>query len=400
MNVSTREQLEERKRSLEETLRTKRKRLEEVGAGSQEARGLEAAIAETEKGLTSTIYQIECLQHDWRYALPPGEPIRVDAYYATNRKRAASAQAPGEVYGAEQVFDAPEYGRVVVTMPAERQPGTIERPSWWKLELEGERRRGYWLAGVTPLDHAFAMRELAERASMASRKALLLFVHGFNSTFPETAIRTAQLAYDLRFPGVVMFFSWPASGNYSRDEETVEIARKPFGVVLDDLARLPYEEVYVIAHSMGTRLAVKELADRRQKGADVGKIRELLLAAPDINAEIFKYQIAPAFAELQTMRRTIYASSNDVALKVSRSLRGYRRVGETADGVLVFPGFETVDSTAAAPMLRAYGHSYVFDSVAVLKDVELAVVGRLDQASRGLTRAGTAPDLYWVLSGR
>src|SRR5262249_44703146 len=78
----------------------------------------------------------------------------------------------------------------------------------------------------------------------------------------------------------------------------------------------------------------------------------------------------------------IYASSNDVALKISRSLRGYRRVGETADGVLVYPGSETVDSTAAAPLLRAYGHSYVFDS------------NRLPSAAQALVRFQQAGSVY------
>lgn len=41
----------------------------------------------------------------------------------------------------------------------------------------------------------------------------LLFLHGFNVSFEETAIRATQLGCDISVPGVTDFFSWPSHGS-------------------------------------------------------------------------------------------------------------------------------------------------------------------------------------------
>jgi esterase/lipase superfamily enzyme len=37
-------------------------------------------------------------------------------------------------------------------------------------------------------------------------------VHGYNVSFDDAALRTAQLAYDLTFDCPAAFFSWPSKG--------------------------------------------------------------------------------------------------------------------------------------------------------------------------------------------
>ena len=44
-------------------------------------------------------------------------------------------------------------------------------------------------------------------------KRVIIFVHGYNVTFEEAALRTAQVAYDIEFKGVPVIYSWPAQGN-------------------------------------------------------------------------------------------------------------------------------------------------------------------------------------------
>ena len=60
---------------------------------------------------------------------------------------------------------------------------------------------------------------------------ILVFVHGFNVTFEEAALRAAQIACNLQFPGTAAFFSWPSKGSpdpfsYSADGESVEKTAK------------------------------------------------------------------------------------------------------------------------------------------------------------------------------
>jgi esterase/lipase superfamily enzyme len=40
----------------------------------------------------------------------------------------------------------------------------------------------------------------------------LVFLHGFNVTFADAAIRAAQIGCDLKVPGATAFFSWPSRG--------------------------------------------------------------------------------------------------------------------------------------------------------------------------------------------
>ena len=126
------------------------------------------------------------------------------------------------------------------------------------------------------------------------------------------------------------------------------------------------------------------------------KISELLLAAPDINAEIFRSEIAPKLVEMQQARKTIFASSEDLALRASKIVHGFRRVGETLGGVFTFPGIDTVIVSEAAPLARAFGHSYVFDSTVVLNDIQETLVWH--RTGVGSRRSlGTPPNNYWDL---
>jgi len=84
--------------------------------------------------------------------------------------------------------------------------------------------------------------ELKLRSALGSSetKSVLLFVHGFNTTFTDVALRTAQLAHDLSFRGLPLFFSWPSAGStrsYFQDEEMAQLSVPPFNQLL---TRLPH----------------------------------------------------------------------------------------------------------------------------------------------------------------
>jgi esterase/lipase superfamily enzyme len=123
----------------------------------------------------------------------------------------------------------------------------------------------------------------------------------------------------------------------------------------------------------------------------------LLLAAPDINVEIFRTVIAPKLAAMQQTRTTIYAASADLALKASKYVHGYKRVGDSAGGVFVYSGLHSVDASAAASSIRSYGHAYVMDSLALLKDVRMIIGERGEPLARGLLQMGQSPEQYWRL---
>jgi esterase/lipase superfamily enzyme len=244
------------------------------------------------------------------------------------------------------------FGQVAVTIPTQHTLGELELPAGWKFWSSADPNKHFTIKAVAPLAEEKALEELRAVLGKARSNSILLFVHGYRVTFIEAALRTAQLVNDLRFPGVTMFYSWPSAGtakSYSHDEEAAELSVRSLSALLATLAAQPATEIYILAHSMGGRVTTKALTDLVQSGHPTDKFHEILLAAPDINADLFRAEIAPRLLGVARGRRTIYASSGDLALRASAAVHDFRRVGETAGGVQVFAGFDTIDVSAEAP---------------------------------------------------
>jgi esterase/lipase superfamily enzyme len=242
--------------------------------------------------------------------------------------------------------------------------------------------------------------QLRDRVTASSREEVFVFVHGYNVTFDQAARRTAQIAFDVKFQGAPIFFSWPSQGGllkYTVDETNVTWAvphLKQF--LLDVVQRSGARSVNLIAHSMGNRAltnAVRELKmELREESA---LFNQIILAAPDVDAEIFRRDLAPAL--VQSARRvTLYASSNDQALIASKKVHGYARAGDTGDGLVVVQGLDTIDvSTIATSLL---GHSYYGSSNPVLLDIcELIHDARPAAQRRWLVPRPHGNLTYWVL---
>lgn len=327
------------------------------------------------------------------------DAVEIVTYYATNRKKGAANATPSEAYANER-GSALSFGRVVVSIPRAHTPGTIEQPQLWKFERSPDPNKHFVLKSVTPLETDATRAEIAGRLKQTADKSMLVFVHGYNNGFEDAALRTAQLAYDLQFPGIPFFYSWPSANRvraYLQDEETARLSEGVFETVLRELSAMPVQSIYIVAHSMGNRVVGHGLQRYVNAGGKTDRIKELLLAAPDINAEIFKDEIQPRLAQMRGTRTTIYASSSDVALIASKVVHGFRRVGESSGGVLVFKGMDTVDASNASPSLRNLGHSYLVDSATVIKDLHAIITSKLAARARGLLPKGQEPEIYWQL---
>jgi esterase/lipase superfamily enzyme len=374
---------------------------------------LDKKIRENQEALIELTFALECHRRDLKDdpvlitdaesgAPPTRGPSRggrlggtwaaITTFYATNREWTGKGD-----YGSNRTQRL-EYGRAEVSIPTSRRPGELPLPTLWKLELKPDPNKHFILRNIEPLKGNAVRAQLRSALGSSDTKSVLLFVHGFNTTFTDVALRTAQLAHDLSFRGLPLFFSWPSAGNarsYFKDEEVAQLSVPQFNQLLDDIAALGATDVYVIAHSLGNRIVTNALKERTRRPTP--KISELLLAAPDINEQIFREQIVPTLAAMKNTRRTIYASSNDVALKAAKIAHGFRRVGDAAGGVLTFAGYDTVEVTQAAPIVRSYGHSYVMDSPRVLDDIADILIRRKPVTERGLVRTQIPPDTFWSL---
>lgn len=249
---------------------------------------------------------------------------------------------------------------------------------------------------IEPKDAFF--EQLAATVRASEGKNAFVFVHGYNVTFADAARRTAQMSYDLGFDGAPVFYSWPSRGAtlaYTRDEQSVEWTQAHLKTFLDDFfTRSEANHVYLIAHSMGSRALTRAVADlMRDKPEHRARLKEVILAAPDIDADVFKEVIAPAMVAAGRPI-TLYSSSGDKALAASKVVHKYRRAGDSKDGILVVPGIESIDASRVETDFL--GHSYIGNTTSVLGDIFHLMRNNLraDQRS-GIRRVEGPQGSYW-----
>jgi len=320
----------------------------------------------------------------------------VRVFFGTDRTLTASAK-PDEMFGAGRA--EVRYGACEVSIPRDHRMGELEAPSILKLEFrENPAKHVVLLTAVTQPRDAF-FTGVAARVGESDSKSAFLFVHGYNVTFEDAARRTAQMAYDLAFTGAPIFYSWPSLGAvaaYTVDEANIEWAQTNLkGFLRDVVERTGAHTLYVIAHSMGNRALTRAVAALlTEQPALRPRVTEVILAAPDIDAEVFARDIAPVLAE--TGRPiTLYASSADLALTASKKVHGYPRAGDAGPGLTISPGIETIDATEVDTSL--VGHSYFAESRSVLSDMFYLVRdGQRAGQRAGLREVDAARGRYWV----
>ncbi|HEU0152195.1 MAG TPA: alpha/beta hydrolase [Arenimonas sp.] len=302
---------------------------------------------------------------------PDSNYATMRVFYATDREAARNfTDTPvAERYGPAR--GKVEYGTAEVSIPREHQAGLLESPSILRLEFREDPARHVVLMAVQRRSRELFFRELSERVQRSEGGNAFLFVHGYNVAFADAARRTAQMSYDLAFDGAAVFYSWPSQASlpgYTVDESNIEWSTPHIKDFLVDFAeKSDAQNLYLIAHSMGNRGLTRALQSLVQERPDLrGRFREIILAAPDIDAEVFRRDLAPALRQAG-QRVTLYASSNDLALQASKQVHGYARAGDSGDGLMVLPGVETIDATGVDQ--SALAHSYFVESRPVIRDI-------------------------------
>ncbi len=328
---------------------------------------------------------------------PPEGFERVRVYFGTNRGRSLDRRA-------RRPFDTTRgpmsYGVCEISVPPSHEAGELESPSLLRFEFREDPTEHVVLLDVTTMEKADFLTELRARVDTSSRNALFVFIHGYNVTFEDAARRTAQIWYDLSYDGAPVFFSWPSAESitgYVYDKESIRWAQLYLKAFLVDVAsQTDAENIHLIAHSMGTQLlteTLRELGD--QDPAIRARFREIILSAPDIDATVFKEQIAPRLSAFGA-NVTIYASAGDKALQASKRFQGYPRLGDASEGIVIVPGIDTIDATGVKTSFL--GHSYFADEFSILNDMYYLIEQGIRAEERfGLTRVETPSGPYWVM---
>ncbi len=327
----------------------------------------------------------------------------VKVYFATDRQRDVG-KPPARRFSGERSTgmskgnDALSYGSCDVSIPRDHRMGQLESPSLWRLEFREDPAKHVVLlaADVQDRENFFAALKTQVRASAG--KSAFVFVHGFNVSFEDAARRTGQMAYDLGFDGAPVFYSWPSRGDlaaYTIDENNIEWSTPHITAFLADfLASTDAAQVYLVGHSMGSRGLTRAVADLLAAQPLLAqKITEIILSAPDIDAAIFKHDIAPKLAGARNPV-TLYASSQDLALAASKAVHGYARAGDSGAGMLIVAGVETIDATGVDTSFMK--HSYFAEKRSALSDMFYLIRNHARADQRFLDSVDTLAGRYWT----
>ncbi|MGI9387922.1 MAG: alpha/beta hydrolase [Methyloligellaceae bacterium] len=341
---------------------------------------------------------------------PNEDFIRQKVFYGTDRADQGPSANVKERYGAQR-GPATEisYGVASVSIPHNHQMGELEAPDWISSWFVPEDPTNHVvlleLDALSRSDFLQRVRNAAQNSSSANEA--LIFVHGYNVSFEDAARRTAQLTYDLQFRGPALFFSWPSNKDlvdYTTDEDNVEWAvphiRDFIKAVIRDTG---VDRVHLIAHSMGTRGLTRALREQRDglTEADYAKINNILLAAPDIDVEVFVRDIVPEFRN--RARVTVYASDNDNALHAANWVaRRTPRAGITGFIKPILPdGLELIDATGLSIDWTedAIAHSYYGDNRSIISDMRLILQGITNNSDRcHLMEMNNGERPYWYFN--
>jgi esterase/lipase superfamily enzyme len=243
----------------------------------------------------------------------------VEMLVATTRNRAAD---PGEMFSGERGL-TPAFAEITVSIPPAkvRKVGEVA----WPRKLPSNPAIDFATLRAQEVTQAQAEDWFKKSVAENQDRSVLVFIHGFNNKFEDSVYRFAQIVHDSGTNAIPVLVTWPSRGSllaYGYDRESTNYTRNALENLFQYLGREPnVKEVSVLAHSMGNWLALESLRQMAIRNGHLPpKFKNVMLAAPDVDVDVFRSQIAdmgnprPQF--------TLFVSRDDRALAVSRRVWG------------------------------------------------------------------------------
>jgi esterase/lipase superfamily enzyme len=288
-----------------------------------------------------------------------------DIFIATTR---AVDDDPAVLYSGERSNEI-GLARVTVSIPPAHVSGEVERPK----SLPPDPRREFTV--LDPHTYNSEQRFIdAVNSELAARprgdRTVLVFVHGYNTTLAAAVLRIAQFVEDSGYTGVPVLFSWASRGNtldYVYDLNSALQARNNLVETARLLGQTRAEGFDIVAHSMGNLLTVEAMRQAKIQGRynTTGRLRNIILASPDIDSDLFKNQIS-VFPKKER-HFFVLISEDDKALAFSRRIAGgVNRVGDEDAEELAALGVVVIDLSKVQDQ-GSFHHSKFADSPEVVQ---------------------------------
>lgn len=239
-------------------------------------------------------------------------------------------------------------------------------------------------------------------------RQVLIYVHGYYTSFVTAAETAIALQKGMRFPGPVILYSWPSRKTsllaYKTDEANARWSMPHFTAFLGSLNKaFPGMPVSLAGYSLGSRFVTEGIAFFHQ-GTCNNCFGRAVLFAPDVSTADLRSALTssdlcsgpPAQHPIHSAPVLLYVSNDDKALRQSERVHGNQRAGQAGGDLILCSGVDTVDVS----YLNAgggSGHGYI-DDPRVLDDA-LAAFYAIPPTSpkRGLKQASRSGGVYYEM---
>ncbi len=241
-----------------------------------------------------------------------------------------------------------KFGKYDISIPPNHSAGQIE----WGGDQPDPAKHFATVAQTTYQNQSAFQTAFDRKAATIpkSDREVVVFVHGYNTTFAEGLFRFAQIKHDLKLPALTLHYAWPSTGrirDYARDRDSVLFARDSLEQTLLALTDSSAERIVVVGHSLGAFLVIETLRQisHKRQGRMRDKLAGVILISPDIDAELFRQQVRDAAPLPQPF--VVFSSPKDNALRLSGLLTGKPRLGSlTGTPQLADLGITFIDVSA------------------------------------------------------
>jgi esterase/lipase superfamily enzyme len=236
---------------------------------------------------------------------------------------------------------------------------------------------------------------LQNRLAQTNNKDVYIFIHGYNNTFDDAVFRAAEVWHFMGRTGVPIAYTWPAGmggiRGYAYDRESGEFTVGHLRKFIQMVAECPdVERVHLVAHSRGVDVTASALRELNLTYTAQGKstqrelkLENLVLAAPDVDEEVFIQRCVGENLLQAAKRTTIYVSDHDKAIELSDIVfASRRRLGmlgvkdinpKMKQALAKLPNVQFIECKISG---WALSHSYAFTHPAALSDLILVLRDR------------------------
>jgi len=336
-------------------------------------------------------------------------------FFVTNRNL-ESGDGPLEERFGNQRQEGLTFGLFDTRLEPALGIGMIINPTDWFQNEEIQLKR------VESLNRVDFIAEVQKQVQASPLRSLLINVNGFREGFPSALRKTAFLGHVLDIDTPALVFDWPGDQGstppgYWRARRIAAASGAELAQTLELIIRqVRPDRLWLVANSMGAEVVAHAFSILyRQADLSDGQteIENVVLTAPDVDISAFRDRFKQEITALAG-NLTVYVSSNDRALLLSRIINRERRLGQStlnpgnpdqynaAEGFLemVEPHNARITMVDVTPVNRTRNfHNFSLETPEFFNDLYLRLINVDYPRSRPIYRIETAGGkVYWVLT--